>query len=236
MKKVFYLNFIFVLSTISLYACGGGAGEDIKPASIKEPQAVTESSQPLRDELLALAKQYPAIQGGIFFYGSSTFTRWNASLNKDFPGFSVVPRGFGGSTFYDALLYLDEFVLNFKPKIIIVYEGDNDIYFGVTPQGVLANAKLFLQRVKVKSPATKVVFLSLKPSIQRKSKLTLQVETNLLIKNLCDSNDCHYVDVTSPMLDKTGNVIASYYDGTDGLHFNQSGYILWKNIIDKFLN
>src|SRR5437763_4245357 len=57
------------------------------------------------DAFDAADRAAPPAAGGIVFVGSSTIRLW-ASLVDDFPGLPVLNRGFGGSTFPEALHYL----------------------------------------------------------------------------------------------------------------------------------
>src|SRR6476620_8032383 len=65
----------------------------------------------------------PPAPGGIVFVGSSTIRLWS-TLVQDFAGLPVINRGFGGSTFPEALHYLQRTVVRYHPRTVVVYEGD----------------------------------------------------------------------------------------------------------------
>src|SRR6266550_2177708 len=68
----------------------------------------------------------PPAPGGIVFVGSSSFRRWT-SLAADFPGLPVLNRGFGGSTLREVNHYARRIVLPYRPRLIVLYAGDNEI-------------------------------------------------------------------------------------------------------------
>lgn len=51
---------------------------------------------------------------------------WNADAAADLAPLTVISRGFGGSIMNDALHYLDRVALTYKPRAVLLYEGDND--------------------------------------------------------------------------------------------------------------
>ena len=49
------------------------------------------------------------------------------TLEVDFPGLRVLNRGFGGSELSDVVQFADRIVLPYRPRVVIVYAGDNDL-------------------------------------------------------------------------------------------------------------
>lgn len=170
----------------------------------------------------------PPTPGGILFYGSSSIRLWK-SLTADFPGMNVINRGFGGSTAPDALRYLDRLVLPHKPSTIVFYEGDNDLNKGRTPQQLLEDCKTFAERVHQKLPETRILYLSVKPSVKRTLLFDRQREANKLIADwITGSKDQRlvFVDIVTPMLDAAGKVRPELFS-KDLLHMNAEGYKVW---------
>src|SRR5262249_13901049 len=71
----------------------------------------------------------PPPKGAILFVGDSTFTRWK-TIHEDLPEYTVINRGFGGSTMNDLLYFTDRVVFPYEPRLIIVQEGGNDLHSG----------------------------------------------------------------------------------------------------------
>jgi hypothetical protein len=84
---------------------------------------------PFRKEIDAFKKkdsaQMPAKQS-ILFVGSSSFTKWT-DVQDYFPGYPILNRGFGGSSLPDVIRYVDEVIIPYDPKQIVIYCGENDV-------------------------------------------------------------------------------------------------------------
>ncbi len=105
--------------------------------------------------------QRPA-PGGVVFVGSSSIRRWD--LDTSFPGMPVLNRGFGGSQYSDALHYFDRVVVPYAPKLIVLYEGDNDLAAGKSPERVADDFRSFAHRTHEALPEALLIVLSIKPS------------------------------------------------------------------------
>ena len=68
----------------------------------------------------------PPPEGAILLTGSSSIARWNNQAKQALAPLTVIPRGFGGSVMNDVLHYLDRVALTYKPRAVLIYEGDND--------------------------------------------------------------------------------------------------------------
>jgi hypothetical protein len=71
--------------------------------------------------------------GGIVFIGSSSIKNWT-DVAADFPGVPVLNRGFGGSTLADVVYYADRILLPYRPRLVVLYAGDNNLASGRTPR------------------------------------------------------------------------------------------------------
>ena len=56
-----------------------------------------------------------------------------------FPGVPVLNRGFGGSTLADVVQYMDRIVLRYRPRLVVLYAGDNDLVMGRSPDRLVAD-------------------------------------------------------------------------------------------------
>ncbi|HXT38557.1 MAG TPA: SGNH/GDSL hydrolase family protein [Candidatus Angelobacter sp.] len=172
----------------------------------------------------------PPPTGAVLFIGSSSIRLWK-SLAQDFPGFKVLNRGFGGSQIADSTAFADRIVLPYKPKVIVLYAGDNDIAAGRSPEQVLADFKAFVNKVRGGLPRARIVFLSIKPSPSRWQFVEKIRAANNLVENFCNHEKrLAYIDVFNPMLGRDGSPRAELF-GEDKLHMNAKGYALWTSII-----
>jgi lysophospholipase L1-like esterase len=172
--------------------------------------------------------------GGIVFVGSSSIKRWT-SLATDFPGLPVLNRGFGGSTFPEANHYLGRAVLRYRPRTVVLYEGDNDIALGRSPRQVLDDYREFVRRVRDSLPGTRVVFIGIKPSPSRWKLVELQREANRLVRDAVATDTLlSYVDVFEPMLGANGRPRPALFVG-DSLHMTPAGYAVWRTQVAPFV-
>lgn len=175
----------------------------------------------------------PPPRGGIVFLGSSSFRRWD--LDKSFPGMGLINRGFGGSQMADALRYLDRIVLPLKPRTLFLYEGDNDIANGKSPETVEREFREMVKRVHTALPATKIVFVGVKPSIRRWHLIATVREANARVKAITEGSDLlEFVDVDAPLLDADGKPRADLFVA-DELHLNDAGYAIWTELVAPHL-
>lgn len=174
-------------------------------------------------------KAQPPPKGGILFVGSSTIRMWN--VEKWFPNMPVLNRGFGGSTMADVNQYAERIVFPYAPKTIVFYSGDNDIAMGKAPEVVGADFKAFAGRVREKLPETRLIVISIKPSVARWTLWAKMQEANRLIREFA-AHDDHivYVDCVARMLGADGKPRKELFLG-DGLHLNESGYAAWTELV-----
>jgi lysophospholipase L1-like esterase len=179
-------------------------------------------------------RKNPPPKHAVVFIGSSSIQSWK-SLADDFPGIKVINRGFGGSELADSTFYADRIVIPYRPKMVVLYAGDNDLADGRTPQQVFEDYKVFVERVHRKLPTTKIAYISIKPSPARASLLQSMKDANGLIKAYATHHKrLVYIDVLTPMLGKDGNPRPELF-GPDRLHMNSEGYGLWKLVIAPYI-
>ena len=173
-------------------------------------------------------------KGQTLLVGSSTFRFWVTSKN-DLMGYPTINRGFGGSQMSDVNYYFDRIVAKYEPKLILVYEGDNDLAAGESPESILEDFKIFTQKVKTQLPKTMVGYFSIRPSIARTNIRDKQILTNKLIENYCkELPKFYFVDVYNDYFLPNGALMPDVFVA-DKLHLNPRGYEIWTKATRKFL-
>ena len=168
--------------------------------------------------------------GGVVFTGSSSIKNWK-TLTKDFNGIPVINMGFGGSELADAVYYIDRLVLQYKPRVVVVYSGENDINAGVPVRRVLEDLKQFIALVHKDDPATRIIVVSLKPSPVREKHLGKVREYNRLASDYIKGNrNVEFADIFTPMLTSDGKFRDELYV-SDRLHMTPAGYAIWTDIL-----
>lgn len=195
-------------------------------------------SPPFFDEIkafkLADQQKMPA-ESATLFVGSSSIRLW-VNLEKDFPELSVINRGFGGSTLEHLIWYLEDIVLPYKARQIVIYCGENDIASGTTtPEEVLHRLQIVIMKIRRAYPQVPIFFISLKPSISRMQYLEDLKRANSLISNYLETvENATFVDVFQPMLTALGKPRPEIFV-EDNLHLNDQGYDIWKKILHPYL-
>jgi len=176
-------------------------------------------------------KQQRPASDGVLFVGSSTIRLWS-HLSQDFRDVPVLlNRGFGGSTMRDCNVLVRELVIQYKPRQVMVYAGDNDLAEGRTPEGVLRSFENFVRSVRAELPDTRISYISIKPSPLRLALLPKVRETNALIAGYVQTvPNTRYIDIFNPMLTADGLPRPELFMA-DRLHLNESGYRLWQSVI-----
>ncbi|MEA2764666.1 MAG: hypothetical protein QOK07_1070 [Gemmatimonadaceae bacterium] len=218
-----------LLLVLCMLACSPQVGG--QHAVILSPAVVAPSQwEPEFAQFEAQDRASPPRAGSIVFVGSSSIRMWT-TLERDFPGLPVLNRGFGGSEAGDAARFAERIVVPYKPPVVVFYAGDNDLNAGKTPAQVLAAFKSFVATMHRDLPATRVVFVSIKPSIARWGIVDKMREANALVRDYTRTDPLlAYVDVFTPMLDASGQPRRELYI-EDGLHMTPAGYAIWRDLI-----
>jgi lysophospholipase L1-like esterase len=176
----------------------------------------------------------PPPAGSIVFTGSSSIRRWTM-LPQDFPGLPVLNRGFGGSDYPDLVRYVDRLVVPVKPKMVVFYSGDNDVSRNRTAEQIEGDIRALAAKVHTALPETRVVFISIKPSIARWKYVDVMRDANARMKKFVAEDPRRiYVDVFTPMLTPDGQLRPELYV-EDGLHLTRAGEAIWTAALQPIL-
>jgi len=191
------------------------------------------------DEIQAFKKQdsiKPPPQHAILFVGSSSFRKWT-DVQSYFPGYTIINRGFGGSSLPDVIRYANDIIFPYHPKEIVIYCGENDFAGddNLSAQAVVDRFKTLYGMIRAKMKTVPVVFISIKPSPSRRKYWTKMIEANKEIKAyLATQSDATFVDVFSLMLNEHNQPKPEIFE-SDSLHMNAKGYAIWKKAIQPHL-
>ncbi len=228
MKNLFYSLFIICFCT-TFFACSGDVSvKDIplaEPYALKSGKMVNRFADAIRNMEIEDSLR-TAFDDEILFVGSSSIRLWK-SLVVDMLPMHAINRGFGGSTIPELTYYANRIVIPYQPKLIVFYSGENDISDGYTPQEVFNSFKQFDEIVHQALPETQLLYISMKPSLDRWELWDQFKEGNLLIKKYIESNPhLHYFDSSASMLTAEGTPDSTIFID-DGLHMNEAGYSKW---------
>ena len=221
-----YLLYIF---TCYLLACNTSS----KPGT----KAVT--TPPFWNDIQNFKKQdsisFPP-KNAILFIGSSSFTKWT-DVQDYFPGYTIINRGFGGSTLLDQLRYEKDIIFPYHPKQIVIYCGENDLASSdsVTAENVFERFLSLYNDLTIKLPGVSIAFISLKPSPSRRHLFLKMRKANKLIKDyLSTEKNSVFIDIHQPMLGTNGEPLPEIFLA-DSLHMKSKGYAIWQKEIQPYL-
>ncbi len=163
----------------------------------------------------------------VVFYGSSSIRLWN-TIETDFPEFEVINLAFGGSTLAACCWFFKRVLPIWKPDILVLYAGDNDLGDGRHPEEVFLNFNNIMSLVEEQFGHIPVAFISIKQSISRTNLYDSIQYTNKIIKEeiFIKYPLCTYVDIIESM--KTNGSVDRTMFEPDGLHLSTKGYKVWR--------
>ena len=197
------------------------------------PLSAQELPDPTRyeDAILKFEEQdklSPPPANAIVLTGSSSIMYWNEEAPADLAPLTVIPRGFGGTVMNDVLHHLDRVALVYKPRAILIYEGDNDTGRNNIPNDVIIDQlEQIIARIHTELPETRIYVLAVKPSVLRVASWPIAQELNERYKVIADSDPLvTYIDTATPFLKSDGTVMTDIFV-EDNLHLNEKGYDIW---------
>jgi len=201
------------------------------------PQASALPGNAFESEVAALETrlaQSPVTPGAIVFYGSSSIRLWK-SLSQDFPDYSVLNCGFGGSRLADCARYANRLVIPRKPSAVIIYAGDNDLAVGTAPEKAFLTFQQLFGIFRNYSPSMPIAFISVKPSPARCRYLDNIRKFNRLVEGYLQTRpETDYIDIFSDMLGPDQKPISSLFVN-DQIHLSPAGYQILRREIGEFL-
>jgi lysophospholipase L1-like esterase len=206
--------------------------------SKKPEQGTVPQEWPFEGEIRAFEardRRAPPPAGAVVCTGSSTVRGWHRMIRRDLAPLTVIPRGFGGSRMCDLLHYVGRVVLPYRPRAVVIYEGDNDIGSGQSPQAVLDGFRALVRRLRGRLPGVRLYVLAIKPSPCRWALWPRMQAANALLVRACRRDPRFlFVDVATPMLGADGRPRPDLYLA-DGLHMTRKGYRVWRDVVRPVL-
>ena len=227
-----YLLYIF---TSFLLACNTNS----------ESETNTPATPPFWNDIQYFKKQdsisFPP-KNALLLIGSSSFTKWT-DVQEYFPDYTIINRGFGGSTLLDQIHYANDIIFPYEPKQIVIYCGENDLASSDTVSAamVVERFKQLYQIIRERTKAP-ILYISMKPSPSRRHLFQKMREANQSIALFLAESDVRgsltnknvYVDVHQKMLNEAGQPVPEIFL-EDSLHMNAKGYAIWHEIIKPYL-
>lgn len=167
--------------------------------------------------------------GKIVFLGDSLIDFF--PIQDFFPGVKIYNRGIAGDTTKDLLKRLDN-VIELKPSKLFLQIGTNDLAKLIRPHKVVSNISKIINHLEENVPNIEIICISLFPVSYIKKWLSPLIvgartnkkllQTNELLKKLCEEKHIKYLDFYTLLADKKGRLNRLYT--VEGLHVSGKGY------------
>jgi lysophospholipase L1-like esterase len=201
----------------------------------QQPPATAGAWQDAIDRFAAADRLKTPPAGAVLFIGSSSIRLWSRLESGFREAPIVIKRGFGGARLTDCVRFMDRLVVQYRPRQVLLYAGDNDLAEGSTPREILERVEAFTEGVQRRLPQTQIAFIAIKPSPARQHLLPAVRRANALVEAYASTHaGVDYIDVFTPMLTPDGSPRPELFR-EDALHLNEAGYALWRSIIQPHL-
>jgi len=187
------------------------------------------------DQRESLFEILPKDSSEIIFIGNSITN--GCEWSELFENPQIKNRGIGSDKTAGILLRIEK-TIESKPKKIFILIGINDLSANIPIENVVNNYKQIISKIKIASPMTKVYIQSVLPI---NNKFYKGIATNERIKILnaklqviADEYQSTYIDLFSHFINSEGSMSEKY--SNDGLHLLGGGYLVWKSLIEKYVN
>ncbi|MBI9067068.1 MAG: GH92 family glycosyl hydrolase [Salinivirgaceae bacterium] len=148
---------------------------------------------------------------------------------------NIKNRGIGGDDTDGILDRLTE-VTESHPAKVFMMIGTNDLAYGKSVDYVLNNYRKIIAQIQTESPKTEIYVQSVLPvddavHYTRPNASILKINEGLI--QITKEQSITYIDLTEAFKTDTGKLNPIY--SIDGLHVNGKGYLIWKDIINKYV-
>lgn len=172
-------------------------------------------------------------EGAVVGVGSSSMWIWQTGsrFSTDFAPLTVINRGFGGSVMNDVHHFLAETVLRYRPRAVLIYEGDNDVSLGIPVEKIMASLQAITEQIHHQDAGVRIYLMSVKPSPARWALWPAMQELNRAYQGFAAADQrIVYLDLGTTMLTGAGEPDSDIFV-SDGLHMNAKGYALWRRSV-----
>ena len=173
----------------------------------------------------AVDKATPPPAGAILLAGDSQFDRWK-TFKEDLPGYTVINRGIDSFRTDDLIQYVDRLVIRYKPRLVVLHVGGNDIHRGKTAEQLLADTKTLIAKIRAGLPSVPIAWSSITPGPGRWDEAPQRQAANALVKQwIATQKGLSFIDLWDAMLTKDGQPREDIWVA-DRVHPNHEGYLI----------
>lgn len=199
-----------------------------------KPSQLPSYISPIYARRSSLLEQLPIQAGDVVFLGDSITDE--GEWSEFWSDLSIKNRGIAGDTTLGLLRRLDS-ILDARPQQLVLMIGINDLLNERSqPAAISAHHQEILERIRSRTPTTRVLVQSLLPvnAVLCGRQVNQEIiAINRQLQALARQFGLVYVDLFTPFCDRQQQLDPQYT--LDGVHLNGPGYRLWQNILDPYL-
>jgi lysophospholipase L1-like esterase len=167
----------------------------------------------------------PPPANAILLAGDSQFDRWK-TFQQDLAGYTVINRGIDSFRTDDLIQYADRLIVRYRPRLVILHVGGNDINRGKSPEQLLADTKTLVAKIRAGLPGVPIVWSSTTPGPARWSQAPQRKAANALVKQwIATEQGLTFIDLWDAMLTADGQPREDLWV-SDRVHPNHEGYLI----------
>ena len=177
----------------------------------------------------------------VVFMGDSITEEWSNLYPEYFTEKGYINRGIGGQTTPQMLIRFKPDVVDLKPEIVVILAGTNDIAGNTGPSNAkMITDNIFSMAEIAKAYQMKVVLSSILPVYEYdwareiKDPPSIIQAVNDALKQYASDQGLIYLDYFSSMVNERQGLNSDYT--SDGVHPNESGYILMSSLAEEVLS
>ncbi len=204
--------------------------------AVGEPAVTPAVTNRFEAEIRAMARRdatNPPPANPIVFAGSSSIRMWK-TLKDDFSGLPVLNNGFGGARMMDLLPAFDRVIAPYKPPVLVLYCGENDIAGGRDAAATADDYIELIRRCRALRTDMKIAVIPMKPSIKRWALWPKIQAGNARIAAHCAAGGVDVIDIVPDMLGADGQPKPELFL-KDNLHMTAEGYRIWTRRVMEWL-
>ena len=201
------------------------------------------SYHPMQSRVDDYVSKYGNKEASIVFAGDSYMDMWQSSYGitsyeDDMKSYDSVNVGIGGTIAEEWYYMCSSLVSPYAKDKVVFHLGFNDLHMGATPAEALASMEKLIAEIRKSKPRLKFYLLSVEPSPEFASYLSVEKELNASYKKLADGDsDITFINTASLFMNGENTIsdLASYFI-SDKVHMNKSGYDKWVAMIKSAID
>ncbi|MGV8879358.1 MAG: hypothetical protein ACOH2A_10030 [Sphingobacteriaceae bacterium] len=229
--------FSFLVISVFNFSCSNETSKNEQPKPVL-PVILSKTNADFDAEIQDFESMDKAImpkKGGLVFAGT-TAIRSYVDIADRLTDYPIVKRGLTESETSHLIYFADKIIIPYRPSILFIYEGEDDIVNGKTPDASFADFLKLSKLLTARLPETRIIYMSVKPSPGRAAFQKKFESYNSKVRLYISQQNCNwdYIDVYTPLVNSSGSAKEDLFEA-DRVTLNSKGYDLWEQQIKNYL-